>query len=218
MSSLIDTLLGLGLADTYSYYQNRDILDGGGWSLTIGTRDGYSWHWGGYNAYPRGWDAARNALCALLLGYPYESSYDGHTAYVADFHGADGDWGRTEIAHLYRHGVSLENAGDRWSRSVCAELRQDILLYRRTRRTTYECRTLSDEEFNAVVRDAEAGLARRRTAGELTGAIGYIVDHDDANQALMNEYARKGTLNKMLCNVRIRDKAAPGQAVTGWEV
>ncbi len=110
MNSLITRLLDLGLADTYSFYRNKDVLDGGSWHLTIGTRDGYCWSWGGYSAYPKGWDAARDAICELFLGFPSRVPYDGHTSYIADWHGPDGDRGRTDVAHLYRHGVALGDA------------------------------------------------------------------------------------------------------------
>lgn len=218
MNGLIAKLMELGLADTYSGYCNRDVLDGGGWGLTIGTRDGYDWSWGGYNAYPRGWDEARDAICELLLGYPSRASYDGHTAYIAEWHEADGDLGRTDIAHLYRHGVDLSDAPEWRIPTICARIRQDILLYRRTRRSEYECRILDDGLYAEVLTDVRGGKACRRTTGELMGAVSYIVDHDDATQTNMKHLALDGTLNKLLCNVRVRDKAAPGLAVTGWEV
>lgn len=218
MSALVDSLLAAGLADTYSWYVNRDIVDGGGWDLSIGTRDGYRWRWGGYNAYPHGWQTAYDAICALLLGYPTKTPFEGHTCYVAEWHGDDGDLGRTEIAHLYRHGVSL-GCGQEWRiPSICSAIRQDLLLYRRTRKFSCECQSLDDEVFDEIVSDAEKGLARRHTTGELMGVIGFIVDHDDVEQTAMNEYARNGILEKILCNVRIRDKAAPGLSVTGWDV
>lgn len=218
MSSLIAKLLDLGLADTYSWYCNRDVLDGGGWSLTIGARDGYTWNWGGYNAYPCGWDEARDAICELFLGYPSHNPYDGHTAYIADWHGADGDRGRTEIAHLYRHGVGLDDVPEWRIPTICAGIRQDILLYKRTRRYDFECRILDDDHYDEILADIAAGKAHRRTTGELMGAVAYVVDHDDAEQDNMKKLVLDGTMGKLLCNVRIRDKAAPGLAVTGWDV
>lgn len=218
IDGLISKLLCLGLAETYSWYCNRDVLDGGGWSLSIGTMDGYVWNWGGYNAYPRGWDEARDAICELLLGYPSHEPYDGHTAYIADWHGADGDRGRTEIAHLYRHGVGLGEAQEWRIPAICAGIRQDVLLYRRTRRYGFECRSLDDDLYEEILADAVAGKAHRRTTGELMGAVAYVVEHDNAKQDNMKKLVLDGTMEKLLCNVRIRDKAAPGLAVSGWEV
>lgn len=218
MGGLITRLLSLGLAETYSWYCNRDVLDGGGWLLSIGTMDGYVWNWGGYNAYPRGWDEARDAICELLLGYPHHEPYDGYTAFVADWHGADGDLGRTEIAHLYRHGVGLGDAPERRIPAICAGIRQDILLYRRTRRYGFECRTLDDSSYAEILADVASGKAHRRTTGELMGTVAYVVDHDNAEQDGMKKLILDGTMEKLLCNVRVRDKAAPGLAISGWDV
>jgi hypothetical protein len=218
MDNLISVLKKFGLADTYSEYRNLGIVDGGGWGLTIGTKDGYRWEWDGSNAYPQGWKEARNAICALFLGYPSRTAFDGHAAYVSSWHGADGDLGRTDIAHLYRHGVGLNDLSGRRISNLCANIRQDILLYRRTRRYEFECRILDGKTYAEIMSDVIAGRSYRRTTGELMGAIGYIVDHDDAEQTNMNKLAVDGTLGKLLCNPRVRAKAAPGLAVSGWDV
>jgi hypothetical protein len=220
MEHLIDTLMGLGLASTYSYYANHCVCDGGGWGLSIGTRDGYAWQWDGLNAYPHGWDEARAAICHLLLGYPANTQSEGHTSPAAEWHEEDGDEGRTKIAHLYRHGYALAMGAEdeEWTRDVCTAVRQDLLLYRRTRRTALDYVVLDGEHFAEVMADVHNGDAWRRTAGELVGALGYVIDHDDTGQTTLRGLAHDGALGRLLCNEPIRAKAAPGLEVTGWNV
>lgn len=222
MERLVATLMGLGLADIYSYYEDRSVCDGGSWELTIGTRDGYAWQWDGHNAYPHGWDEAYSAICQLLLGYRDSKPHGGQTtgAIEARERDGDGDEGRTEIAHFYRYGYILDKCAidEIWVQDICLSIKQDLLLYRRTRRAVSDYVAINDELFAKIMGDIQNGNARRWTAGELLGALGYVVDHDDTQQTKLRALASNGSVRKLLCNERIREKAATELDVTGWEV
>lgn len=213
MAELVDTLLTYGLADRYSSYVRRNILDGGGYGLTIVTVDGYAWSWGTLNAYPEGCGEIRDAIRRVLLGIRDEDAPSS-----PDWRNADGDLGRTDVAHLYRIGWQLRETHDGWRMTLCRKLRQDLLLYRRTHGSKYEYAEVDYATFYKIVRDSRMGRAYQWKTSELIGAIGYIVDHDDVGQKSMEALACDGTITKILCSARVRDKAAPNLRVAGWDI
>ena len=214
MQSLVDDMLDLGLLEAYSIHEDSSIVDGSSWSLSIEAMDGYRWMWSGYSVYPAWFERISCLIDERLLGKKSERDFHEPCQHPSQDEG---------LLHLYLHGYRLK-VRDRQTdlhgdvlAGICASIRQDLILFRNGTASEGMYYEMDARKFSEVVERNGLGASQHREIGEITGAIGYIVDHDDACQHLMRRFVLDGVVESLLCAPSVAEKIAPAFSETGWE-